>query len=314
MRLSIIVPVYNSEEYLRQCIDSILNQKFEDYELLLINDGSTDDSGNICNEYTERDKRVKVYNQENSGVSAARNIGLEHSTGEWITFVDSDDYLRTNYFFDIENNKDADWILLNIEREMNSQPEVFLDFDNCYFEMNTFTERYSLYPDFPSPWGRFFKSEIIKTNNIRFNQGLKFGEDAVFNISYLQYCRIVYTSNSSSYVYRDTESGLSKLGFDLKNDIILYKEIKAGLEKFDNKKMYNRSIVMPLTRILKAIYFDKYNLKISRVRLLKELIGQNYDVIYQIYANHKIKPFVFSAYFFGSYRLLDYTLSRLKKL
>lgn len=313
MKLSIIIPVYNAVAHLRQCLDSILNQKFEDYELLLINDGSTDSSENICNEYVEKDKRVKVFHQKKSGVSAARNKGLENSHGEWITFVDSDDYIREDYFFDIEQNVNADWILLNVEREINNQLNFFLKFDNRSFPINTFIDTYSLYPDFPSPWSRFFKSQIINSNDLRFNNELKFGEDAVFNLDYLQYCQIIYTSNSSSYVYRETEGGLSKLSFDMKNDTVLYQEIKAGLEKFDNRNFYNRSIVIPLTRMLRALYFDKNNLIKKRIPILKELVDQNYNVIYEIYTDYKLKPFIFLAYFFGSYRLLDYILSKLSK-
>lgn len=314
MKLSIIIPVYNAEAQIRQCLDSILDQKFEDYELLLINDGSTDHSGNICNEYAGKDSRIKVYHQKNAGVSAARNKGLENSTGEWITFVDSDDYIRENYFFDIEKNVNADWILVNIEREIIDQLEFFLKFDNNYFQINSFVDRYSLYPHFPSPWGRFFKSQIIKSNNLRFNNELKFGEDAVFNLNYLQYCQIIYTSNSSSYVYRDTEEGLSKLSFDLKNDTVLYKEIKSGLEKFDNRDFYDRSIVIPLTRILTALYYDKNTLKKNRIKILKELVDQNYRVIFKIYTDYKIKPIIFLAYSFGSFRLLDYILDKLSKI
>lgn len=313
MKVSIIIPVYNAEAHICQCLDSILDQKFKDYELLLIDDGSTDNSEHICNEYAEKDIRVKVYHQKNSGVSAARNKGLENSNGEWITFVDSDDYIREDYFVDIEKHENADWILLNIEREINNQHNFFLKFKNSYFRLNSFIDKYSLYPDFPSPWGRFFKSQIINKNDVRFNNDLKFGEDAVFNLDYLQYCQIIYTSNSSSYVYRDTEAGLSKLNFDLKNDTVLYQDIKTGLEKFDDKNFYDRSIIIPLTRILTAIYNDKNTLNISRTKILKELIEQNYDVIYQIYTDYKIKPFIFLAYYLGSYRLLDYILSKLSK-
>lgn len=313
MKVSIIIPVYNAEAHIRHCLNSILSQKFEDYELLLINDGSTDNSENICNEYAEKDSRIKVYHQKNAGVSAARNKGLKNANGEWITFVDSDDYIRDNYFAALEKQNDADWILLNIEREIDNQLEFFLKFDNKYFPINSFIKKYSLYPDFPSPWGRFFKSQIINKNKIRFNNELKFGEDAVFNINYLQYCQTIYTSNSSSYVYRDTEGGLSKLSFDLKNDTVLYKETKAGLEKFEDNNFYDRSIVIPLTRNLTAIYFDKNKLKIKRIAILKDLVNRNHGVIYQIYTDYKIKPFIFLAYHFGCYRLLDYILNRLSK-
>ena len=89
--ISVIVPVYNTEKYLHRCIDSILNQTFTDFELLLINDGSTDSSSAICDEYAEKDCRVRVFHKPNGGVSSARNLGLEKAQGEWITFCDSDD-------------------------------------------------------------------------------------------------------------------------------------------------------------------------------------------------------------------------------
>ena len=101
-RLSIIVPIYNSECYLKRCIDSILSQSFVDFELLLINDGSTDTSLDICNSYVSNDERIKVIDKKNSGVSATRNAGLNIATGTWITFVDSDDWLDQG-FFDIMN-------------------------------------------------------------------------------------------------------------------------------------------------------------------------------------------------------------------
>lgn len=97
-KISIIVPVYNAERYLHRCIESILAQTFKDFELLLIDDGSKDNSGYICNEYAGKDERVKVWHKENGGVSSARNVGLDNVKGEWVTFVDSDDYISSNYF------------------------------------------------------------------------------------------------------------------------------------------------------------------------------------------------------------------------
>ena len=91
MRISVIIPVYNTEQYLSRCLDSILSQSFDDFELLLIDDGSTDSSGAICDSYAEKDSRVRVFHKENGGVSSARNLGLDNAKGEWIYFVDSDD-------------------------------------------------------------------------------------------------------------------------------------------------------------------------------------------------------------------------------
>ncbi len=96
-QISIIVPVYNIEKYFHRCVDSILSQTFTDFELLLINDGSNDNSGAICDEYAAKDARIRVFHKENGGVSSARNLGLDNAKGEWITFVDSDDYVKPDY-------------------------------------------------------------------------------------------------------------------------------------------------------------------------------------------------------------------------
>lgn len=96
-KVSVIVPVYNVELYLNQCIDSILRNTFTDYELLLIDDGSTDNSGKICDEYAMNDCRIKAYHKTNGGVSSARNLGIEKANGEWMTFIDSDDLIDENF-------------------------------------------------------------------------------------------------------------------------------------------------------------------------------------------------------------------------
>lgn len=96
-KISVIVPVYNTEKYLRRCIDSILAQTFTDFELLLVDDGSKDNSGTICDEYVEKDPRVRVFHKENGGVTAARNMGIEEAKGEWLAFVDADDYILLDY-------------------------------------------------------------------------------------------------------------------------------------------------------------------------------------------------------------------------
>ena len=107
-KISIIVPIYKTEQYLQRCIDSILAQTFTNFELLLIEDGSPDNSGKICDKYALKDSRIKVYHKENGGVSSARNLGLDHATGEWITFCDSDDWVNKDWLelFILNSNTD----------------------------------------------------------------------------------------------------------------------------------------------------------------------------------------------------------------
>ena len=101
--VSIIVPVYNAEKTLNKCVDSILNQTFQDWELLLIDDGSTDRSGELCDEYANKDSRVRVFHKINEGVSSARNVGLDNAKGQWITFVDADDWIDKNMYQELYN-------------------------------------------------------------------------------------------------------------------------------------------------------------------------------------------------------------------
>ena len=95
--ISIIIPVYNAASYLDKCIESILHQKYKDFELLLINDGSTDNSGDICDAFALKDNRISVFHQQNQGVSAARNLGIEQAKGEWLQFIDSDDWIENDF-------------------------------------------------------------------------------------------------------------------------------------------------------------------------------------------------------------------------
>lgn len=107
-KISVIIPVYNTESTLHKCVDSILNQSYEDWELLLIDDGSKDHSAFICDEYAQQDKRIKVFHKENGGVSSARNIGIDNAEGKWITFIDSDDWVERNYLSNLYQNDEND--------------------------------------------------------------------------------------------------------------------------------------------------------------------------------------------------------------
>jgi len=172
-KISIIVPVYNVECYLRKCIDSILAQTLDDFECILINDGSTDNSGNICNQYAKTDNRIIVINQKNSGPSSARNAGLDKAKGEWIGFVDSDDWCDIDMFFQlyensIRNNADVSacgWNRINqnnIEKYIqkkehiyNSSEAIYAMFSNKYFAGYI--------------WNKLIKARYFSEYNIRFD-------------------------------------------------------------------------------------------------------------------------------------------------
>ena len=107
-KISIIVPVYNAEKTLNQCVDSIIHQSYKDWELFLIDDGSKDHSAAICDKYAQQDERIRVFHKSNGGVSSARNVGLDNAVGEWITFIDSDDWVENNYLENLYQNDEND--------------------------------------------------------------------------------------------------------------------------------------------------------------------------------------------------------------
>lgn len=196
-KISVIVPVYNVEKYLRKCVDSILSQTFTDFELLLIDDGSKDHSGEICDEYALQDDRVKVFHKENGGVSSARNLGIDVAKGEWITFVDADDWVSEKYFPENMLMCNTDLILNQLAKKEYSDAVGNTEVVASKFLANILNEQISL-----GPWAKFFRRAIINECGLRYYEDIKFAEDAIFNLQYFKYVRnlSVYIKGIYHYV------------------------------------------------------------------------------------------------------------------
>ena len=161
--VSIIVPVYKAEQWLHRCVDSILAQTMADFELLLINDGSPDRSGEICDEYAAQDSRVRVFHKENGGVSSARNLGLDNAQGEWISFIDADDWVEKEYLEGVTENLDADMILGGC-RYVNG---YFCSADKEIIEGRRIGEFMKIHSEdhfVRAVWGKLIKRSIIEKN------------------------------------------------------------------------------------------------------------------------------------------------------
>ena len=181
-KVSIVVPVYNAEKYLRCCIDSILDQTYTDWELLLIDDGSKDTSGSICDEYAAKDERIRVFHKENGGVSSARNLGLDHVLGEWVTFVDSDDYIEENFLKSFEGNLDADLVVGNMV-EKGPQGNLLKDIPAGYHNSLQYVLAGNLNKlAFQALWGKMFRKELV--DDSRLDEGMRIGEDLHFILKY----------------------------------------------------------------------------------------------------------------------------------
>lgn len=215
--VSIVIPCYNAEKYLDECIESICNQTYKNLEIILLNDGSKDSSKEILDKWAKKDKRIRAIHKENSGVSSTRNMGIDLATGDYIMFIDSDDYIKpeTIEFFIKNSNKNTDLVICS---KFELENGVITEFDFQKHEVGTFTlgEYVKLglinsNPNFfNSPWNKFFKAEVIKNNNLKFNEELNFGEDFMFNMDYLNYCKTVKVCNESLYYYRILETGLAR--------------------------------------------------------------------------------------------------------
>ena len=218
MKLSVIIPVYNAEKYLEKCVDSVLMQSYNNFEVILINDGSTDSSGVICDSYALNDSRVKVFHQSNKGVSAARNLGIHKSKGEWLYFMDSDDTINENLFAILEKN-DAYIDVIQFGFNRISLDEKTLSFfpksNKIYNSADDYIKDVS-YKTF-TLWVHFFRSSIIEKYNIRFTEGQKYAEDLEFTIKVYACSSGITTNKYIGYNYLVHEESTMARAYTLEN-------------------------------------------------------------------------------------------------
>lgn len=213
--ISIIVPVYNTANYLPQCVDSIICQSYTDWELILVDDGSKDQSGMICDEYAKRDNRIMVIHQSNNGVSSARNAGINYAKGEYLCFVDADDWLEPSFLIDFQFDKiKVDFYIGGYIFNTYGTPFSCKKYEEIccsglseirdeFFRQNLQANGY--------PWGKLYKSSIIRENSLRFNEKLSINEDHLFVFQYYLLCGSLSINSTINYQYRVFDDGGNKL-------------------------------------------------------------------------------------------------------
>lgn len=214
-KLSVIVPVYNVEAYLDKCVESIIEQTYDNLEIILVNDGSTDTCSLMCEEWEKKDERVVVIHKENGGLSSARNAGIDRATGEYIAFVDSDDWLeRSIYEESISEmtSKDADVIIFGMTRideegkVVNGQKLDYKLLEGVDIEKNIFEAIKDNY--FGYAWNKVYKTDIIKNNRIKYNLQIIDREDIAFNLELLPYMKKVIILDKIGYFYLQRKTSL----------------------------------------------------------------------------------------------------------
>lgn len=218
--ISVIVPVYKVEPYLRECVDSILAQTYTDFELILVDDGSPDNCGAICDEYAAQDSRIRVIHQDNGGLSAARNAGLDIARGEFVTFVDSDDAIHPEYLsflLEIHYKTGADISVCHFLRYSEEIPEAELCGIEISAEMTGRQSCYELYGEeavvYTTAWGKLYRSDLFE--GIRYPVGW-IHEDEATTYKLLFRAHKVAVMDNALYFYRQNPDGIINTGFSVK--------------------------------------------------------------------------------------------------
>lgn len=305
-KISIIVPIYNSEEYLKECLNSLVNQTFKDIEIICVNDGSTDNSLEIVKHFAEKDSRIKVINQENKGQSAARNAGLKIASGEWITFIDSDDYIDLNTYERALTVSNVDVICFGIE-VYGDNLYAARQADNDYYKIKYknlvhLNNKIRIHTDV-SVCDKLFRKEIIDNYGINFPEGMHF-EDAEFYWKYILCCKTANYIDKYFYHYRRREDSIMHNAFHKSGIAIehlyIIKNLYHFTQKYDlysqnvellielfkqflgfalaNTKLYNQMDILGLANIYANKYFSRKSIK---SHFIKSLIKTRYDEIWE---------------------------------
>lgn len=287
-KVTVIIPIYNVEQYLSNCIESLLQQSYIDFELLLVNDGSSDNSGKICDEYAHIDSRIKVFHKSNSGASSARNWGIQKAKGEWIAFVDSDDVVLPDYLRDlisgIPKKNGAGMVYqghtkVNIEGEMVSKwlvPTELLEVDQ-YWKMFAIHKLYI----WGTPYSKLYNRSIIIDYNLRFNKDIHVAEDLLFMFDYIYYCDWISLIEGSNYLYnRFVPGSLSKRMNSFESELITYQMLRDSSLKLKNKFVIDdqyyedwyKSLVGYIYRSLNVVYSGEYPIIKLRLQNINKII------------------------------------------
>lgn len=297
-KISIIVPVYNAEESLSGCIESIVCQSYANFELLLVDDGSMDLSGIICDEYSKIDKRIRVFHKQNGGVSSARNMGLKNAVGEWVTFVDADDKVKVDYLKNLLSHTDTiiDLVVSYAEVYGNQfyRKEVYPsklvtnhNFESIFIENDMHWHT--------SPWSKLFRMEIIRKNNLLFCEGMHICEDALFIFSFMALVHTFYISNDTDYIYYiGRGNSLTNRINSVKSELLTCKNIKNVVCRLIEEKKIKHPVALAnlnwliasnTRRVINALYYNKTS-RSRRIRILRTI---DIDTYVRYIGKHSIK-------------------------
>lgn len=322
-KISVIIPIFNQELYLKECLNSIACQSFSEFEVLLVDDGSTDSSGAICELYVQDDSRFHLIKKNNGGVSSARNAGINNAVGEFITFVDADDWIKTDFLETlIRFSCNSDHVItghneFGYNNICNAVPNTdFLEFNSNSGTLLDIDADAKLWNSmYLYCWAQLFRRSIIVENNIRFNENLSLGEDSYFVLDYLSHAKHVSTVAGSYYMYRRYNVNFwEKYSMDVR-------QLKTHIEALTKSvSQYESSVRCSLSNLYSKnvnVYVNCYFQYLCSLTCLcsfrhsvKEFIDSEYDKLAHCLSNNLI------VFFEGcrSYAFVYYCKIRLDKI
>lgn len=270
-QLSVIVPIYNAEKFLMRCVNSILDQKFRDFELILIDDGSSDASPEICDKIMKNDNRIVVIHQDNAGVAAARNIGIERATGNYIAFVDSDDFIEEEMYFSMINiaeKYNCDVVMCDCIKEYKSESKLYThNIRPGYYNKKQLESEYFQhllimpnieYPATISNWLFIFKSYLCKDCGLRYEEGIRYSEDLLFGARMMYLAKSFYYMKGQTYYHYNCINSSSATHTFVADKWRDYQRIyKKTIEYFGNCSDYN--FIEQIDKMLLFFLFNAVN-------------------------------------------------------
>lgn len=314
-KISIIIPVYNLEEYISYCLESVLNQTYPNFEIIIVNDGSSDSTGMICESYAEKDKRIRILYQKNKGLGAARNTGLENSLGDYITFIDGDDIIHPQYLeilYDGLQNFDADISVCNYEKgklDIRFCKKRFLDYKTYEIEKpELINKMYNEHP-FITVWAKLYSKSVITSKFP--TRGI--GEDVAFNSkTYLNARKVLYF-DLPLYLWVIRNNSLSNSSFN-NSELIKVKNFFNAWLNLKNEKQYSRYALKKLYKSFLSLRYDSienYNPQVEvTIKYYKRLTIRHFYKDLPLFYSGLIHILLITP---SLYRILRKSTERLKK-
>lgn len=298
-KVSIIIPIYNGEKYINECLQSVCNQNYKNIEIIIVNDGSIDSSLTICRDWQKKDSRIIIFNNENHGVSYSRNFGIEKSTGEYLAFIDADDIISFDYILTlvemIEKNPLYDCSIVSVGAFSKRLKPFSNGRMNRLSTYETHSALYSYLGGFIA--GKLYKSDILKTNKLKLDENIAVCEDLLFNVQYLRHCREVVYNTGVKYLYRQHESSAIHNIYNLK----WFDCLKAYELIIKNYQGEQELLIIVIYNYLRNLYEAQYRAKFLKnqelINMVKQEIKRNLKYIQYFSIKQKAKIFILKFFY-----------------